>query len=67
MFCFLHCDDAVAAADLLVVAMTRNDTASRHGAVQIVGILHTRGDFAAAEALISILTPAYLQVPLVPQ
>lgn len=53
-------DDAVGAANLLVVARTRNIT--RHRAVHVVGILHALGDFAAAETPVAILYTTVLVI-----
>lgn len=58
----INCDDAVAAADLLVIARTRNVTC--HRAVQVIGILRPFGDFAGAEAPIAILHTTVLVIAI---
>lgn len=56
----IHRDDAVGAADLLVVARTRDIAC--HGAVHVVGILHPCGDLTAAEAPVAVLHTTVLVI-----
>lgn len=49
----INCDDAVATADLFIIARTRNVTC--HGAVQVIGILRPFRDLAGTEAPIAVL------------
>lgn len=49
----VDCDDAVATADLFVVARARSVTC--HGAVQVVSILRPLRDLLSAEAPVAVL------------